>query len=1023
MKDLLLKFKRTIIVVAIIVVGQSNMIDAQVLIDGIYYTLSSSTASVAENPDGTKYSGDVVVPTTITYNGASYNVTGISSNAFKNCPNLTSLTLGDQYYRFTGVQGCTSLKSFVWNYSATASRSISMGLSVSTTNSNHFFYGCDEIETIVMPGYGPNEIPKEAFWGFNKLKRITIPANCTKICERAFYSCDSLQIINLENVTSVGDYAFYWCNLKNIDLSNVTFIGDWAFCDNFNLTNVIMPESMTDGSLGQAAFYCCSFSSFKLPKGITKIPKDFFYICDELTSVDIPASVTHIEDGAFGICNKLPTEQIMFEGLEYLGHDNLELNRRSEIKSVTLPSTLSFIGCNNLYPGIEVKVAQGNKNFKMVGNILYSADGKTLYVMSEMPTEPFSIEDNKVETVWSHAFYKCPLTHYNFPNLKEVKVGAFNNTGLTEVIIKKGVKYAEESFELCSSLSSVTIEEGVEELSAYCFHYCQNLTTSPTIPSSLTKLGIGSFTCCGFNSIKLGKEFKHYGAAALSRYVSEDVNPDFTLELMSAVPPMCDSTYIGYDGETSTMITSWNNTLKNVTLIVPASSVEAYKAHAKWKYCKEIVGNSEWAGIKEKQSLPGGLYFAVKDGNICYLQGGRIHDTGINAGAHPFNIQVYNNAIYIADAGEQYYYQSTGRPDGSLKKIELFDNTYGITNITNNANSGNPFQDPLTCWVDQSAGELYVGDRSTGIGRIPLNTDAYYSTQIPLSYLTNTFIYNWNRLPYYSKSGLVYGAICKGIQKDKKGIYWCAFDYNGYGIYRFKESDIYSSSSEANAAATPYPVIANGARLTSIYLDEVNGYLYGYFYGNSSQTGIFTGLYRISIAEAEAGGDGLDGWELIDNSPAAPLNETADERVYTRQITGDGTNVYWSYIAAEDADPKNNPLHRNGIKMIPATGTPTVSYVLPDVEVYGLAPYNYDFVDVEDVYAPEDNVNVVIANKTLTAMSNCNVNVYSSSGIDQLNVELQMGEQISLELASGIYIVKATNKGNGSTQTSKFVVK
>lgn len=1020
MTNFFFNFRRQLIAIAIIALGLTNTIEAQVLIDGVYYTFSSTTATVVANPDGTKYSGDIVIPDAVTYDGTSYNVKSVGA-VFKDSPDLTSLTLGSNCGNCRGVQGCTSLKSFAWNNSSSSVRGMTLA---SRYNSAHFFYNCPELETIVLPG-NVKIIPEQSFDSYDKLKSITLPSTCTIIETRAFSYCDSLQNINLEHVTTIGQEAFYWCNLKSINLTNATSIGESAFYYNRKLSSVIMPETMTDGNLGIGAFSTCSsISSIKLPNGITTIPKDLFYNCTNLARVDIPATVTHIEDGAFHLCENLPVEQILFEGLEYLGHNNLY---RDGAASIYIPSTLRYIGCYNLrsYGPVEVTVAPGNQYFKVVGNILYSSDGKTLYCILGNPTEDFTIDNNTVETVWSHAFINSPLTNYNFPNLKEVKCYAFGRTNLSDVTIKKGVKYGENCYYFCdSTLTSVTIEEGVTELPTWCFYNCSNLKTPPTIPSSLTKLGPACFANCGFNYIKLGKSFNSFGASALSRYQRDGSNPDFTLELMSPVPPMCDSVYTRYDNEKVHYVTSWKNTLMNVTLIVPSGSVEAYKAHAKWGLCKEIIGNSEWAGIDQKQKLPDGFYFAMKGGNICYLQGGTIHDTGIPSGAHPFNMQIYNDAIYIADAGEQYYYQSSGDNDGGLYKIELFDDTYDITPIANKSiYRGMAYYDPQTCWVDQEAGEIYVGTRSVGIGRLPLNTDSYYSTQIDLHDLPRTFLRNWNLLPYYNRVyPFVYGAICKGIQKDKDGVYWCAFDYNGQGIYRFKESDIYSSSSEASSAAIPYDILAWHDRITSIYLDEKNGYLYGYFYNVSNST-TGTGLYRIALANLELYGTSVAYWELIDDSPASPQNETTDERVYTRQITGDGTNIYWSYIAADDADPINNPLHRSGIKMIPASGTPTVSYVLPDVEVYGIAPCNYDFVGIENVLATENTQNITITDELVIALTDCNVSIYNMNGVMQQNVELQMGEQQSLDLTPGIYIIKATDIDNGSTQIAKVVVK
>ena len=64
-------------------------------IDGINYKFSGDEATVISWPlDGGKtYSGDVIIPESVTYDGKDYSVTSISSYAFKGCDKLTSITI------------------------------------------------------------------------------------------------------------------------------------------------------------------------------------------------------------------------------------------------------------------------------------------------------------------------------------------------------------------------------------------------------------------------------------------------------------------------------------------------------------------------------------------------------------------------------------------------------------------------------------------------------------------------------------------------------------------------------------------------------------------------------------------------------------------------------------------------------------------------------------------------------------------------------------------------------------------
>ena len=72
--------------------------DAEV--DGIFYNLdaTNSTATVTFQGDNydsynNEYSGDVVIPETVTYNGITYSVTSLGWACFTYCSSLTSITI------------------------------------------------------------------------------------------------------------------------------------------------------------------------------------------------------------------------------------------------------------------------------------------------------------------------------------------------------------------------------------------------------------------------------------------------------------------------------------------------------------------------------------------------------------------------------------------------------------------------------------------------------------------------------------------------------------------------------------------------------------------------------------------------------------------------------------------------------------------------------------------------------------------------------------------------------------------
>ena len=63
-----------------------------VKIDGIYYNIFSDETAVVTYGEE-KYSGDVVIPSSITVEGKEYTVTSIGKDAFNACRSLTSVII------------------------------------------------------------------------------------------------------------------------------------------------------------------------------------------------------------------------------------------------------------------------------------------------------------------------------------------------------------------------------------------------------------------------------------------------------------------------------------------------------------------------------------------------------------------------------------------------------------------------------------------------------------------------------------------------------------------------------------------------------------------------------------------------------------------------------------------------------------------------------------------------------------------------------------------------------------------
>ena len=111
------------------------------------------------------------------------------------------------------------------------------------------------------------------------------------------------KVIIGDNITSIGDYAFYNCySLTSITIPDgVISIGTYTFYCCYALVSITIPDSVT--SIGQNVFYgCYVLTSIVIPDGVISIIGSAFQYCFGITSITIPDNVTNIGANAFGYC-------------------------------------------------------------------------------------------------------------------------------------------------------------------------------------------------------------------------------------------------------------------------------------------------------------------------------------------------------------------------------------------------------------------------------------------------------------------------------------------------------------------------------------------------------------------------------------------------------------------------------------------------------------------------------------------------------------------------------------------------
>ena len=542
---------------------------AQTKIDEIYYYLNSllKTATVCNPYDdyfvdirvGDVYSGNVIIPSKVTYNGETYNVTYIDECAFYHCSGLTSITIPNSVTTIERLafNGCTSLTSLVIPNSVTfigdyafsgciglTSIKVESGNNVYDsrdncnalieTKSNTLITGCT---TTTIPS-GITSISYNAFINCSGLTSVSIPNSVTSIGEYAFAYCSGLTSINVEagnpkydsrensnaiietasntlivgcknstipnGVTSIGDRVFEFCSdLTSIEIPNsVTSIGNSAFNGCSGLTSITIPNSVT--TIGDYAFCNCSgLTSATIGNNVTSIGEGAFSDCSGLTFITIPNSVTTIGDNAFRNCTGLTFITIP-NSVTTIG--DWAFADCSGLTSIKIPNSVTSVG-GSAFHGTAWYNNQSD-GMVYLDNFVYEYKG-------QMPNNTQIIIREGTTGIAGSAFASCSgLVSVTIPNsVTSIGDHAFRGcSGLNSVTIPNGVtSIGNYAFRYCSALTSVTIPNSVTFVGDYAFENCSGLTAI-TIPNSVTSIGVGAFdNCSGLLSVTIPESVTSIG--------------------------------------------------------------------------------------------------------------------------------------------------------------------------------------------------------------------------------------------------------------------------------------------------------------------------------------------------------------------------------------------------------------------------------------------------------------------------------------------------------------------------------
>ena len=293
-----------------------------------------------------------------------------------------------------------------------------------------------------------------AFSG-TSIKSVVLPKSLEKIGDGAFYDLKGLADISIpENVTSIGNEAFYNTGLTSIDLpANLKTIGRYAFSGT-KLKKVVLPSQVE--TIGSSAFSIESLESVHIPKSLKSVT-DY-----SRSNSNIYGTYWHDVEWGQGY-NAI-----------FLGDKNL--------KTVTFEDGISEI-ISELFRGTGIKKI-------------------------DLPSS--------VTKIGSAAFAHSDLTTINLPpSLSEIQDFAFANTKLKEITIPDSVeKIGYGAFDSVETLDKVTLPANLKEISSKTF-YKTNIAKI-TIPESVSSIGGIAFADIPLQSITLPNNLISIGQNAFS---------------------------------------------------------------------------------------------------------------------------------------------------------------------------------------------------------------------------------------------------------------------------------------------------------------------------------------------------------------------------------------------------------------------------------------------------------------------------------------------------------------------------
>lgn len=162
------------------------------------------------------------------------------------------------------------------------------------------------------------------------------------------------------------------------------------------------------------------------------------------------------------------TQVIIEEGVTGIGE--VALNRNLHKATISIPASVTKIGKRAFGSEMVVTLAEGNTAFKMVDNVLFTSDMKTLvrYFPGEGTADSYTVPAT-VETILGGAFQKAKINHFDLGSVKFIGDYAFQETVIPEIVLPESVTEIESQLVNHAKVQKLVIGNGLTTIpNAFC---------------------------------------------------------------------------------------------------------------------------------------------------------------------------------------------------------------------------------------------------------------------------------------------------------------------------------------------------------------------------------------------------------------------------------------------------------------------------------------------------------------------------------------------------------------------------